>query len=82
MFCIYSNRVGDEGNKKYFGESMIVNPHGEVIAKGGTKENAVIAADCDLALVDEARIAVPTLRDIRHDFYVKYYSQPGYDRLL
>jgi hypothetical protein len=33
-------------------------------------------------VVDEARIAVPTLRDIRHDFYVKYYSQPGYDRLL
>jgi len=52
MFCIYSNRVGPEGNKKYFGESMIVNPHGEVIATGGDRENAVVAADCDLALVD------------------------------
>lgn len=82
MFCIYSNRIGDEGNKKYFGESMIVNPHGEVIANGGDRENAVVFADCDLSLVDEARIAVPTLRDIRNDFYVKYYSQPGYDRLL
>ena len=61
---------------------MIVNPHGEVIANGGERANAVVAADCDLALVDEARIAVPTLRDIRNDFYMKYYSQPGYDRLL
>ena len=61
---------------------MIVNPHGEVIATGGDRENAVIAADCDLALVDEARIAVPTLRDIRNDFYMKYYSKPAYDALL
>ena len=61
---------------------MIVNPHGEVIANGGDRVNTFIAADCDLALVDEARIAVPTLRDIRNDFYVKYYSQPAYDRLL
>jgi N-carbamoylputrescine amidase len=82
MFCIYTNRVGSEGNKEYFGETMIVNPHGEVIANGGTRENAVIAADCDLALVDEARIAVPTLRDIRTDFYMKYYSKPSYDALL
>jgi len=82
MFCIYTNRVGPEGDKKYFGESMIVNPHGEVIANGGDRVNTFIAADCDLALVDEARIAVPTLRDIRNDFYVKYYSQPAYDRLL
>jgi N-carbamoylputrescine amidase len=82
MFCVYTNRVGPEGNKNYFGETMIVNPHGEVIANAGDKANAVLIADCDLALVDEARIAVPTLRDIRNDFYVKYYSNVGYDALL
>lgn len=82
MFCVYTNRVGPEGDKKYFGESMIVSPHGEVIANGGDQENAVITAELDLAVVDEARIAVPTLRDVRHDFYMKYYSNPGYDSLL
>lgn len=81
MFCVYSNRVGPEGNNNYFGESMIVNPLGEVIAQGGTRENAVIYADCDLSLVDKARIAVPTLRDMRGDFWMKYYS-PTYDRLI
>lgn len=82
MFCVYSNRVGPEGDKKYFGESMIISPHGEVIANGGDQENAIIAAEIDLEVVDEARVAVPTLRDIRNDFYMKYYSNPGYDRLL
>ncbi|PID39679.1 MAG: hypothetical protein CR984_06220 [Proteobacteria bacterium] len=81
MFCIYSNRVGPEGDNNYFGESMIVNPFGEVIGKLGKEENAVLIADCDLDLVDKARIAVPTLRDMRGDFWMKYYS-PTYDRLI
>jgi N-carbamoylputrescine amidase len=80
MFCIYSNRVGPEGDKQYFGESMIISPMGKELANGGDQENVVVAAEVDLAEVDEARIAVPTLRDIRQDFYVKYYSNPGYDK--
>ncbi len=81
MFAIYSNRVGPEGNNDYFGESMIVNPMGEVIAKFGKEENAVLIADCDMDLVDKARIAVPTLRDMRGDFWMNYYA-PTYDKLI
>lgn len=81
MFAIYSNRVGPEDGNDYFGESMIVNPMGEVIAKLDKEENAVLVADCDLDLVDKARIAVPTLRDMRGDFWMKYYA-PSYDQLI
>ena len=81
MFCVYSNRIGQEGVNNYFGESMIVDPMGEVIASGGTEENAVVMADLDLAKVDEARIKVPTLRDMRGDFWMKYYN-PTYDKLV
>jgi N-carbamoylputrescine amidase len=81
MFCVYSNRVGPEGDNNYFGESMIVNPLGEVIATGGDKQNAVIMADLDLSLVDKARIAVPTLRDMRGEFWMNYYN-PTYDQLI
>lgn len=81
MFAIYSNRVGPEEQNSYFGESMIVNPMGEVIAKLGQEENAVLIADCDLDLVDKARISVPTLRDMRGEFWMKYYS-PTYDQLI
>lgn len=82
MFCVYSNRVGPEGNNNYFGESMIVNPHGQVIANGGDGVNTFVMAECDLAIVDEARIAVPTLRDLRTDFWMKYYNKPAYDALI
>ena len=81
MFCVYSNRVGPEGKNNYFGESMIINPHGEVIANGGDGQNIVLMAELDLNLVDKARIAVPTLRDMRGDLWMKYYS-PSYDRLI
>jgi predicted amidohydrolase len=81
MFCVYSNRIGKEGVNDYFGESMIVDPMGEVLATGGRQENAVIMADLDLAKVDEARIKVPTLRDMRGEFWMKYYN-PTYDALV
>jgi N-carbamoylputrescine amidase len=82
MFTIYSNKIGMEWEKNYFGASMIVNPFGEVIAHGGTEVDAIVSATLDLDQVDQARIAVPTLRDIRNDFYMKYYSDPKYDQLL
>ena len=82
LFTVYSNRIGTEWEKVYFGESMIINPKGEVIAHGGKEEDAVVSAELDLDLVDEARIAVPTLRDMRNDFWMKYYSHPVYDELL
>ena len=81
MFCVYSNRIGQEGGNNYFGESMIVDPMGEVIASGGAEENAIVMAELDLEKVDEARIKVPTLRDMRGDFWMKYYS-PTYDKLV
>ena len=81
MFCVYSNRIGQEGVNNYFGESMIVDPMGEVIASGGKEENAVVMADLDLDKVDEARIKVPTLRAMRGDFWMKYYA-PTYDKLV
>jgi N-carbamoylputrescine amidase len=82
MFTVYSNRAGLEWEKKYFGGSMIVDPFGEVMAQMGDEQNVVVSAVLDLELVDKARIDVPTLRDLRHDLYVKYYSRPAYDALI
>jgi N-carbamoylputrescine amidase len=84
MFTVYSNRAGKEWNNEYFGGSMIVNPFGEVIASAEDEQNVIISADLDLAQVDEARIAVPTLRDMRNDLYAKYYAYgaPSYDALI
>jgi N-carbamoylputrescine amidase len=82
MFTVYSNRAGKEWEKVYFGGSMIVNPFGEVIAQAGDEGDVIVSAVLDLDQVDKARIDVPTLRDLRNDLYVKYYSRPNYDELL
>jgi len=84
MFTVYSNRAGKEWNNDYFGGSMIVDPFGEVVTMAGDEQNIVVSATLDLAKVDKARIAVPTLRDMRNDLYVKYYAygKPSYDELI
>ncbi|MBW1792343.1 MAG: carbon-nitrogen hydrolase family protein, partial [Deltaproteobacteria bacterium] len=82
MFTVFSNRVGKEAEKEYFGDSMIISPFGEVLARGGKEEDAIVSAVLDLDEVDKARIAVPTLRDLRNDLYIKYYRKPTYDELI
>lgn len=82
MFTVYSNRAGKEWEKVYFGGSMIVSPQGEVLTEAGNEQDIIVSAVLNLDKVDEARIAVPTLRDMRNDLYVKYYTHPKYDELL
>jgi len=82
MFTVYSNRAGVEWEKSYFGGSMIVDPFGEVIASLAEEQNAILTAELDLDLVNKARIAVPTLRDLRNDLYVRYYRRPAYDNTV
>lgn len=62
----------DRGRQSY-GHSLIVAPWGEVLADGG-EEVGVIAAEIDLARVQEAREAIPALR---HDRRV---APPGLPR--
>ena len=82
MFCVYANRVGREWDKAYFGNSMIVSPRGEVLARGDNENEAILSAVLDLDEVERARIDWPMLRDLRNDLYVKYYRQPQYDEPL
>jgi predicted amidohydrolase len=80
MFTVFTNRAGKEWEKSYFGGTMIIDPFGEVIAKVDDEPNVVVTATLDLDKVDQARIAVPTLRDLRGDLYARYYTQVGYDK--
>jgi len=82
MFTVYSNRVGKEQKHVYTGQSMIVNPHGEVIVKAGKDVDIIVSAVCDLDEVDRARIANPLLREMRNDLYAHYYGRPKYDELI
>jgi len=79
MFGVYSNRVGKEKKHTYAGQSMIVDPHGKVIARADDDEDVVVSAVLDLEDVDRARLDNPLIREMRTDLYSRYYGNPGFE---
>ena len=61
-FVVGVNRVGKGGGLDFVGGSAIINPLGEVLARGDDKE-ALVFADVDPRKVAEVRSNMPFLRD-------------------
>src|SRR5437588_7881108 len=61
------NRSGKDPKLAYIGQSMIVNPRGEIIAQAGDRE-CLIAAEIDLAEVNSYRTELTFLKDMRADY--------------
>ena len=68
LFVIAANRCGKQGMVRFCGNSMIVNPWGEVIAEAGEREET-ITAGIDLGLVAKYRQDMPALKDRRPEVY-------------
>lgn len=47
-FAALVNRVGREGQLEFSGESFVVDPDGQVIARAPSGREAILLADCDL----------------------------------
>ena len=60
-------RPGPEGDS--YGNSMIVDPWGEVLARAGGEGDAFVAADLDLDRQDEIRAKLPSLANRVADAY-------------
>jgi omega-amidase len=56
------NRVGAEPQFSYLGRSVVVSPHGIIVADAGEQEG-IIAATVDAAAVEQWRQDFPALRD-------------------
>lgn len=65
LFC---NSVGNQRDSAFFGGSAIVDSMGQVVAKGGDRDELVIA-QLDQGDVARVRSAWPRLRDRRPDLY-------------
>ena len=63
------NRVGREGRIKFWGNSFVAGPFGELIAQAGGEREEILLAQCDLAKIEETRQSWPFLRDRRIDAY-------------
>jgi predicted amidohydrolase len=69
VFIAMCNRVGREGDVTFCGESTVIDPSGNVLAKAGSSE-ALLLADIDLAEVAAVRTKRPYLALRRPEMYV------------
>ena len=74
------NRVGIEkkGKKKieFWGNSMIIDPSGKIIAKQNNKKEGILFCTIDFKKIDTAREHWPFLRDRRIDSYEGILKNP------
>lgn len=54
---------------RFWGQSFVAGPDGQVIRRAPAERNAVMVVDCDLAQVEVSRTHWPFLRDRRIDAY-------------
>lgn len=55
IFVAAVNRVGIEGNLKFWGTSFVSDPYGRVLAKASSNREESLVVACDLSLIDEMR---------------------------
>jgi omega-amidase len=67
-FIIACNRSGSDPNNVFAGNSMIINPWGEVIAEASVEEQ-ILYGEIDLETLDEYRDKIPVFEDRRIDLY-------------
>jgi len=68
MYVVACNRVGEGGNSRFCGHSLVVDPWGEVVAEG-MEQPEIIRAEIDLTRVDEVRSRIPVFADRRTNLY-------------
>ena len=61
------NRCGKDPKLAYTGQSLIVSPGGEVLARAGDGE-CIISAEADIEQVKSYRAELPFLKDMRADY--------------
>ena len=71
FFTVAVNRVGQEGGSTYCGNSLVVNPRGEVIARASDQEQVLVAA-LDLGMILKERMQEPVLRSLRPELYRQF----------
>jgi N-carbamoylputrescine amidase len=73
VFAVAVNKVGEESVAdhaiRYYGQSCIVDPLGDVLAAAGDEKPAAIAADLNLDVVPSARRLRTIYRDRRPELY-------------
>ena len=68
VFAVCCNSCGESPNTKFGGQSIAIDPLGNIIAKAG-KDETILTAELDLSLLSDIRSAIPVFRDRRPELY-------------
>ena len=68
LFIIAVNRVGEDPQNTFAGQSMVIGPWGEIIKIGDTEE-CILYADLNIQEVDQVRTSISIFDDRREDLY-------------
>jgi len=69
VFVCAVNRVGQEGQLKFWGQSFVADPFGRILAKASSDQEEILLVEIDRAKIEETRQNWPFLRDRRTDAY-------------
>jgi omega-amidase len=67
-YVVACNRSGKDPNNEFVGNSIVVDPWGEIIAEAD-KESTILKAELNLDKVDKVRKQIPIFQDRRPDLY-------------
>ena len=66
---VAANRIGVEGDQRFYGHSFICDERGDILAEFGAEETGVLVATLDLAAAKKHRAAFGFFRDRRPELY-------------
>ena len=72
-FVVAVNRTGQEGENRFFGQSVVIGPDGSVLASAGADESAFVT-EIDLDEVRTFRNSIQMYRDYRPEIYGRIAS--------
>lgn len=64
-YVVFVNRVGDEGEMRFWGGSHVVDPWGQVVAEAPRFEEELVLVDIDLGRIRKRRREVPLVKEAR-----------------
>lgn len=69
VYVVAVNRIGVEGELRFWGGSFVCDPSGQVIAQAAEDEAGALVVECDLSMIRSWRQGWPFFRDRRIDAY-------------
>ena len=65
LYVVFVNRVGDEGELRFWGGSHVVDPWGKIIAQAAEFDPDLVTVDVDFGEVQRRRRSIPLVKEAR-----------------